>query len=77
MGSSRKGRQAEANAYVPLPLRDGVAPSYLWLTETVAGGMLRFLAERFPDVNEAAWARRLARPGGFVHVGKALGQEAQ
>jgi tRNA pseudouridine32 synthase/23S rRNA pseudouridine746 synthase len=61
MGSSRKGHQAEANAHVPLPVRDGVAPSYLWLTETRAGGMLRFLVERFPDVSEAAWARRLAR----------------
>ncbi|MCA1858309.1 pseudouridine synthase [Massilia oculi] len=65
MGSSRKGHQAEANAYVPLPVRDGVAPSYLWLTETRAGGMLRFLAERFPDVSEGAWGRRLAR-GGIV-----------
>ena len=44
------GRQAEANSYVPLPLRGGVAPSYQWLTDTRAGGMLRFLAERFPDV---------------------------
>ena len=56
-----KGHQAEANAFVPLPLRDGVAPSYLWLTETRAGGMLRFLCERFPDVSAAAWAARLAR----------------
>jgi tRNA pseudouridine32 synthase/23S rRNA pseudouridine746 synthase len=56
-----KGHQAEANAFVPLPIRDGVSPSYLWLTETRAGGMLRFLAERFPDVTEAAWAQRLAR----------------
>ncbi|GAB3390192.1 pseudouridine synthase [Massilia agri] len=61
MGGSRKGHQAEANAYVPLPTREGVAPSYLWLTETRAGGMLRFLVERFPDVSEAAWAQRLAR----------------
>lgn len=56
-----KGRQAEANAYVPLPTRDGVAPSYLWLTETRAGGMLRFLCERFPDVTPAAWEARLVR----------------
>ena len=55
------GRQAEANAYVPLPVRAGVAPSYLWLTETRAGGMLRFLAERFPDVTPASWAARLGR----------------
>jgi tRNA pseudouridine32 synthase / 23S rRNA pseudouridine746 synthase len=55
------GRQAEANAYVPLPVRNGVAPSYLWLTETRAGGMLRFLAERFPDVSVESWAARLQR----------------
>lgn len=61
MGKVVKGRQAQANAHVPLPLRDGVAPSYLWLTESRAGGMLRFLVERFPDVTPAAWAARLAR----------------
>jgi tRNA pseudouridine32 synthase/23S rRNA pseudouridine746 synthase len=55
------GRQAEANAYVPLPVRRGVAPSYLWLTETLPGGMLRFLAARFPDVALASWAGRLER----------------
>ncbi|MET0982638.1 MAG: pseudouridine synthase [Telluria sp.] len=55
------GRQAEANSYVPLPVRQGVAPSYLWLTETLAGGMLRFLSERFPDVAPASWAARLER----------------
>ena len=55
------GRQAEANSYVPLPVRNGVAPSYLWLTETRAGGMLRFLVERFPDVSLESWAARLQR----------------
>jgi tRNA pseudouridine32 synthase/23S rRNA pseudouridine746 synthase len=55
------GRQADANSYVPLPIRGGVAPSYLWLTETLAGGMLRFLAERFPDVAAESWAERLQR----------------
>jgi tRNA pseudouridine32 synthase/23S rRNA pseudouridine746 synthase len=61
MGSIARGRQAEANAVVPLPMRDGVAPSYLWLTETRAGGMLRFLSERFPDVPLQSWAARLER----------------
>lgn len=55
------GRQAEANSYVPLPVRKGVAPSYLWLTETQGGGMLRFLAARFPDVTMDSWAARLQR----------------
>jgi tRNA pseudouridine32 synthase/23S rRNA pseudouridine746 synthase len=62
------GHQAEANASIPLPIRNGVAPSYLWLTETRAGGMLRFLAERFPDVSAASWADRLAR-GEVVDAG--------
>ncbi|MBQ5949280.1 pseudouridine synthase [Massilia sp. ST3] len=61
MSRGRKGHQAEANAYVPLPVRDGVAPSYLWLTETRAGGMLRFLSERYPDVASSSWAARLER----------------
>ena len=77
MGGSRKGHQAEANAYVPLPLRDGVAPSYLWLTETRAGGMLRFLAERFPDVSEAAWAGRLARREIVDATGTPLAADSQ
>jgi tRNA pseudouridine32 synthase/23S rRNA pseudouridine746 synthase len=55
------GRQAEANAYVPLPIRNGVAPSYLWLAETLAGGMLRFLTERFPDIPGPSWAERIER----------------
>jgi tRNA pseudouridine32 synthase/23S rRNA pseudouridine746 synthase len=57
----RKGHQAEANAHVPLPVRDGVGPSYLWITETRAGGMLAFLEERFPEIAGPSWAARLAR----------------
>jgi tRNA pseudouridine32 synthase/23S rRNA pseudouridine746 synthase len=57
----RKGHQAAANAVVPLPLRDGVAPSYLWITETRAGGMLAFLEERFGEVGGPSWRERLAR----------------
>ncbi|MCC2961840.1 pseudouridine synthase [Massilia sp. IC2-278] len=66
------GRQAEANSYVPLPVRNGVAPSYLWLTETRAGGMLRFLAERFPDVSLESWAARLQRGEVVDAQGKVL-----
>ncbi|MFC5478083.1 pseudouridine synthase [Massilia suwonensis] len=66
------GRQAEANSYVPLPVRNGVAPSYLWLTETLAGGMLRFLTERFPDVTRESWAARLQRGEVVDATGKPL-----
>jgi len=57
----RKGHQAEANAHVPLPIRDGVAPSYLWITEDRVGGMLRFLEERFLEIAGPSWLDRLAR----------------
>jgi tRNA pseudouridine32 synthase/23S rRNA pseudouridine746 synthase len=55
------GRQAERNARVPLPIRDGVAPSYLWVTDASSGGMLAFLAARFPDVTADSWRERMAR----------------
>ena len=70
------GRQAEANSYVPLPVRNGVAPSYLWLTETRAGGMLRFLAERFPDVSRESWAARLVRGEVVDAQGKPLAADS-
>lgn len=45
----------------PLPVHDGVAPSYVWLPEGRWENVLFFLLERFPDVAEATWLRRLAR----------------
>jgi len=45
----------------PLPMRDGVAPSYLWLPEGQWPDMLTFLAARFADVPEATWRERMAR----------------
>ena len=47
----------------PLPLRDGVAPSYLWLQDAAGSwsNMLDFLAARFPGVTEEAWRQRMAR----------------
>lgn len=76
MGKVVKGRQAQANAHVPLPLRDGVAPSYLWLTESRPGGLLRFLVERFPDVTPAAWAARLGRGEIVDATGVVLGPDS-
>ncbi len=55
------GRQADANAFMPLPLRDGVAPSYLWLPHDVAGPLLPFLVKTFPAISEASWLARIAR----------------
>lgn len=56
------GPQAAANTRVPLPLREGVAPSYLWVPDAacVGGGpLLAFLLAQFPDVGEAVWRARL------------------
>lgn len=45
----------------PLPMRDGVAPSYLWLPEGQWENMLAFLAARYPLVSAASWEDRMAR----------------
>ena len=50
----RTGRAA------PLPLRDGVAPSYLWLPQGAWQDMLTFLVARFPAVSQALWEQRMA-----------------
>ncbi|MFZ6647488.1 pseudouridine synthase [Undibacterium sp. TJN25] len=45
----------------PLPIRDGVAPSYLWLPEGSWPDLLSFLLDRYPDVAEATWLARMAK----------------
>jgi tRNA pseudouridine32 synthase/23S rRNA pseudouridine746 synthase len=45
----------------PLPIRDGVAASYLWLPEGQWQNMLEFLLEQFPDVQEATWRLRMKK----------------
>jgi tRNA pseudouridine32 synthase/23S rRNA pseudouridine746 synthase len=62
------GRQADANAQVPLPIRAGVAPSYLWLDEHPSVGALAFLSAHFAEVGEAVWRDRMAR-GEVVDAG--------
>lgn len=42
-------------------MRDGVAPSYLYLPEGDWPDMISFVVARFPDVSEAAWRERMAR----------------
>lgn len=46
---------------IPLPVRDGVAPSYLWLPEGQWPDMLSFLLERYPQIGAAQWLDRMAR----------------
>jgi tRNA pseudouridine32 synthase/23S rRNA pseudouridine746 synthase len=70
------GRQAEANAFVPLPIQHGVAPSYLWLPPGSWPGMLAFLVERFPEVPEASWRDRMARGQVVDRRGAALSPDS-
>jgi tRNA pseudouridine32 synthase/23S rRNA pseudouridine746 synthase len=49
------------NLKAPLPIRDGVAPSYLWLPAGEWPNMLAFLQERFPDIESATWIARMGR----------------
>ncbi|WP_050478019.1 pseudouridine synthase [Herbaspirillum rhizosphaerae] len=60
----------------PLPLKDGVAPSYLWLQQEPGlwegVGMLAFLCARFPAISEAAWRQRMARGEVVNQQGEAL-----
>ncbi|MDB5763867.1 MAG: pseudouridylate synthase family protein [Herminiimonas sp.] len=45
----------------PLPIRDGVAPSYLWLPEGPWTNILAFLEQRFPGVALPTWISRMSR----------------
>ncbi len=45
----------------PLPVRDGVGPSSVWLPEGPWDSVLAFLVQRFPDVEAATWIARMAK----------------
>ncbi|TWI63717.1 tRNA pseudouridine32 synthase / 23S rRNA pseudouridine746 synthase [Pseudoduganella lurida] len=45
----------------PLPMRDGVTPSYLWLPEGDWPDLLAFMVANYPAVTEAQWRERMAR----------------
>jgi len=45
----------------PLPMRDGVTPSFLWLPEGQWPDMLTFMASNYPAVTETQWRERMER----------------
>ena len=45
----------------PLPIRDGVAPSYLWLQGGDWPDMLSFMVQRYPAVSAEQWRSRMER----------------
>ncbi|MBI1892244.1 MAG: pseudouridine synthase [Burkholderiales bacterium] len=49
------------DAAVPLPTRDGVSPSFVWLPHGQWPNVLAFLLTRFPDVASAVWLARMKK----------------
>lgn len=45
----------------PLPTRDGISPSYIWLPEGQWQHALHFLCSHFPEVSEQIWLTRFAK----------------
>jgi tRNA pseudouridine32 synthase/23S rRNA pseudouridine746 synthase len=56
----------------PLPMRDGVTPSYLWLPEGDWPDLISFMVANYPAVTEAQWRERMARGDVVDGEGRAL-----
>lgn len=56
----------------PLPMRDGVTPSYLWLPEGDWPDLISFMVANYPAVTEAQWRERMARGDVVDAQGRAL-----
>ena len=70
------GWQAEKNAFVPLPVVAGLAPSYLWLPPGRWPDLLACLLEQFPAIDAASWQRRMARGEVVDGEGRALAPDS-
>ncbi|MBX9868756.1 MAG: pseudouridine synthase [Burkholderiaceae bacterium] len=65
-------RSTPAPSQAPLPMRDGVAPSYFWLPQGQWNNLLDCLCEQFPAVSEATWLARLEKREVLDAYGQAL-----
>ena len=70
------GRQADAGGESLLPVREGVAPSYMWVQDQEPGPALAYLLARFADVTEATWRDRMARREVIDGSGVVLGPDS-
>ncbi|MFL6707223.1 MAG: RluA family pseudouridine synthase [Massilia sp.] len=66
------GWQAQKNAFVPLPVVAGLAPSYLWIPPGHWPHLLACLLDQFPAIDAASWERRMARGEVVDGEGRAL-----
>ena len=65
-----------AKVAIPLPVRQGVAPSYLWVQDREPGPALPYLLARFADVLESTWRSRMARGEVIDGSGVVLGPDS-
>lgn len=56
----------------PLPVREGVAPSYVWLSAGPWIGLLDFLCERFPAIDQDTWIARMEKGEVVNQLGERL-----
>lgn len=56
----------------PLPVRDGIAPSFAWLPHERWDSLGAYLAHRFPMVNADSWRGRMLRGDVVDEQGKAV-----
>jgi len=64
--------QTPSPTAMPLPMREGVAPSYIWLQKGTWKTVIEFLIQRFPEVGAELWQDRLQRGEVVDEAGKAL-----
>lgn len=56
----------------PLPIKNGVAPSYLWLQKGPWVSMLDFLIHHFPHISASTWQTRMQQGEVVTHTGEQL-----
>jgi len=72
----KKNATTRTDTAPPLPMRDGVAPSYVWIPAGSWAGMLEFLTARFRDIDPAIWRARMARGDVVDERGMALAPDS-
>ena len=60
----------------PLPVRDGIAASYIWLPEGQWPDLMHFLLSQFPDVDPSVWLERIAKREVVDQYGRVLSQDS-
>lgn len=61
----------------PLPMRNGVSPSYIWLPEGTWENALAFLTWRFPEINREIWLNRMSKGEVVDEFGQAIAPDSR